>query len=118
MAANTRANCFLIPLSNVPRAIQVSTGKPGPEYRRCYVAVIDGRIPAVQINGRWFVQQADLPTVAHTLGIPVPTNTIVSMKHADATIVLPMERRGDRKPERPPSPPPRARRAVRQRLAP
>ena len=76
MTTNTRANCChndLIPLSSVPRAIQALTGEPGPPYRHAYFAALDGRIPAEQVRGRWFVRQADLPAVAHAWAQCRPT---------------------------------------------
>ena len=58
-----------IPLPALPRAISAATGGPTASHRTCYTAAVDGRIPAFQRNGRWFVDDADLPAVVQALGL-------------------------------------------------
>ena len=39
------------------------------KYRQLYVAAIDNQIPAKKAsNGRWYLDKADLPAIARTLG--------------------------------------------------
>lgn len=56
------------PLSSVPTALQNLTGHQ-IGYRPVYTACLDGRIPAHQIRGRWYVYSADLPKIARILGL-------------------------------------------------
>lgn len=37
--------------------------------KRLYKLVLDGRIPAEQVRGRWFVAERNLPLIAEVLGI-------------------------------------------------
>jgi hypothetical protein len=56
-----------IPLTVVPRAIReaVSDMSSAPSYRRIYVAILNGSIPADQINGRWHVNSNLSPIIKH-----------------------------------------------------
>jgi hypothetical protein len=56
-----------IPLTIVPRAIReaVKDSSTAPSYRRIYVAVLNGSIPADQINGRWHVSANLRPIMQH-----------------------------------------------------
>jgi hypothetical protein len=38
-------------------------------HRRLSSAVLDGKIPAERINGRWYVKWADLTKIAELLGV-------------------------------------------------
>ncbi len=58
-----------IPLTALPRALAAFAGQQSPSYRRLYALTLDGRIPAAQENGRWFVSKDDLPSIAATLGL-------------------------------------------------
>jgi hypothetical protein len=55
-----------IPLPEVPRALRAATGASVP-YRMIYAAVLDARIPAEKLQGRWHVARADLPRIAQVL---------------------------------------------------
>jgi hypothetical protein len=56
-----------IPLTVVPRAIRdaVQDSETAPSYRRIYVAVLNGSIPADRINGRWHVSSNLKPIIQH-----------------------------------------------------
>ena len=61
-------------LPQLPRKLYDLTGRPVPGgYRRLYLHVIEGRIPAEQDNGRWYVADADVPAIAGALGMVTPT---------------------------------------------
>ncbi len=38
-------------------------------YRHGLNAALDGRIPAVRVNSRWFWENADLPVIAAAFGV-------------------------------------------------
>ncbi len=40
-----------------------------PSYRRLYFDVLSGKIPAENINGRWFVRRSDLPAIGKAFGM-------------------------------------------------
>jgi hypothetical protein len=50
-----------IPATRVPREVKARTGGAGPNYRQVYALILDGELPAHQVNGRWFVEDDDLP---------------------------------------------------------
>lgn len=57
-----------IPLSLLPIEVKRLTGQLGPNYRTCYNAALDGRIPAERgENGRWTVAAGDLAKVVAAL---------------------------------------------------
>jgi hypothetical protein len=60
-----------IPLSLLPREIARLTGRPAPDYRRIYNAVLNDRLPGVERgeNGRWSADPAALPAIAAALGL-------------------------------------------------
>ncbi len=62
----------LTPLPRLAAKLRDLTGAPPPSYRMLYMAVVDGRLPSVQQNGRYFVQDSDLPAVAAALGLTIP----------------------------------------------
>jgi ferric-dicitrate binding protein FerR (iron transport regulator) len=64
----------LIPLPKAPAALEARGAKPVPRYRHLYNLVLDRRIPAQQINGRWHVDDADLPAIARALGASLPAD--------------------------------------------
>ncbi len=56
-------------LAALPRELSgLIEGHP-PSYRRVYNMVLDARIPATLVNGRWTVRRDDLPAIAATLGL-------------------------------------------------
>jgi hypothetical protein len=58
-----------IPLSQTSRELSRRFGGSAPAYRQLYELILDGKLPAEQVNGRWFVDEADLPAIAATLGM-------------------------------------------------
>jgi hypothetical protein len=56
-------------LSLLPRELAAYTGRPTPSYRDLYMRVVDGRLPAHQTNGRWFIRRTDLPVIAEATGL-------------------------------------------------
>lgn len=72
-----------IPLSQLSRALQGLTaevppgwrltGKGAPGYRWLHLQVLNGLIPAEQINGRWQIAPANLPVIAEQLGLITPS---------------------------------------------
>jgi hypothetical protein len=59
----------LIPLPQLPRELTAHTGQQAPSYRRLYTLVLDGRLPATQVNGRHHVRAADVPAIVEALGL-------------------------------------------------
>jgi hypothetical protein len=61
----------MVPLPLLPRRLAALPGvrKPGPEYRDVYAAAVNGVIDATWENGRWYVDEADLPAIALKLGL-------------------------------------------------
>lgn len=58
-----------IPLPLLPLELARLTSEPGPSYRACYTAAVNGRIPAERgENGRWTVAARDLRKVAAAFG--------------------------------------------------
>ena len=46
---------------------ELADGRPVPTHRKIYELVLDGDIPARQVNGRWRIEPADLPAIAEKL---------------------------------------------------
>jgi hypothetical protein len=44
-----------VPLTALSRELATLTGKPAPSYRKLYVAILDGKLPADQVDGRYMV---------------------------------------------------------------
>lgn len=61
-----------IPL--VPFARELAEEHPGEEhlYSRLSREVRNGRVPAVQVNGRWLIDPADKLRIKAVLGLAVP----------------------------------------------
>jgi len=57
------------PLSNLPRRLAELTGSAIPNGRKLYAHVVDGVLPAEQVNGRWYIAEADLPQIVEALGL-------------------------------------------------
>lgn len=53
-------------------------------HRRVFGAVLDGMIPAERINGRWYVNKADLPKIAELLGVMPAAKSGRSRKDASS----------------------------------
>jgi len=56
----------------VPRKLGELTGCQPPKYRAIYGKVLDGAIPTVLVNGRHYVPDAELSSVAALFGIVMP----------------------------------------------
>jgi hypothetical protein len=65
----------MVALSALPRNLAALTGGEVPTYRKLWSLTVDGRLPAVQINGRYQVRRADLPAIAMSLGLKPHTET-------------------------------------------
>ena len=59
----------MVALSALPRELSAFTGQQAPNYRKMWTLVVDGLLPAMQVNGRYHVRRADLPAIAATLGL-------------------------------------------------
>jgi hypothetical protein len=60
-----------IPLTELPRKLRDKFGS-SPSYRRLYVHVLDGTLPAQQDGARWFVIGRDLDKIGVILGLQPP----------------------------------------------
>jgi len=63
----------LIPTPDLARELEAYTGRQPPKYRVLYNLIIDGRLPALKVRGRWFVRRDELAQVAEMLGM-IPEN--------------------------------------------
>ena len=72
-----------IGLSQLPRKIADHTGKPAPKYRTLYDAAVEGRIPA-EFDGRWTVDETDVPKIATALGLGSAKPTKATRKGSTA----------------------------------
>lgn len=61
-----------IRLSQLAGALSELTGKAPPPYRTLYNLVVDNVIPAESVNGRWWIDPADLRPIAEQLGMIPP----------------------------------------------
>jgi hypothetical protein len=61
-----------IPLPVVASELRAMGADPVPPYRIFLTAILDARIPATRVTGRWYVERKDLPQIAETLGIALP----------------------------------------------
>jgi hypothetical protein len=74
IAMNTR-----IPLTKLGRRLAALTGQRAPSYRSLYVAALDAKIPAEQQpNGRWDVDDADVPQIAEAFGLSVTSPAVAA----------------------------------------
>jgi hypothetical protein len=55
-----------VPLTALSRELTALTGQPAPGYRKLWTMVVNGELPAEQVNGRYTV---DVRAVAQTLGL-------------------------------------------------
>lgn len=68
----------LTSLPNLATKLRVLTGNPGPGYRRCYLLALDGQLPTVEMKGRRYVADADLPAVAAVLGLTILADRVAA----------------------------------------
>jgi hypothetical protein len=59
----------LLPLTQLPRRLAVLSGETPPTYHRCYVAIIDGAVPAEKVKNQYFVREDDLPAILNHFGL-------------------------------------------------
>jgi hypothetical protein len=64
-----------IALTSLPRRIAEMTGANPKNYRDLYNKTLSGLWPATQINGRWHIDESDLPAVIQALGLPMADAT-------------------------------------------
>jgi hypothetical protein len=55
-----------VPLTQLSRELSALTGRPAPNYRKLWNMVVNGELPADQVNGRYTV---DVVAAAETLGL-------------------------------------------------
>jgi hypothetical protein len=56
-----------LPLTDLPRTL-IEGGYEAPNYRTCYTAATDARIPAKKTKaGRWVFSPEDLPAIADAM---------------------------------------------------
>ena len=61
-----------IPLPLLPGELRRMGANPVAPYRIVLTAAMDARIPANRVNGRWYVERADLPQIAAALEMELP----------------------------------------------
>jgi hypothetical protein len=57
------------PLKLLPATLKQRTGRTPPKYFQCYHAILDARIPAHKVSGKWHVNDSDLPLVERVFGL-------------------------------------------------
>jgi hypothetical protein len=65
-----------IPTPDIPsELIRAGFAEPetAPKYRAVYNAILDGRIAAERVNGRYRIHPSQLPQVAALFGLPART---------------------------------------------
>jgi hypothetical protein len=45
------------------------TGQAAPTYRWLHTRILNGVVPAVDIRGRWYCREADVPLIAERIGM-------------------------------------------------
>jgi hypothetical protein len=55
-------------LTQIPGAMK-DVAEELPTYRHVYDAAVNGRIPAWQSHGRWYLRRSDLRAAAEALGL-------------------------------------------------
>lgn len=68
----------VVALTALPRELTALTGKQAPSYRKLWSLIVDGRVSANQVNGRYQVPRTDLPAIAVLLGLTAPEDNAVS----------------------------------------
>lgn len=83
MFARETSGQFALSLLNI-KLRQAYPNAPALEdvtAKRLYKLVLDGRIPAEQVRGRWYIDPANMPMIAEVLGI-VPAGAAKSPRSA------------------------------------
>lgn len=71
MSAREASGQFGLPQLKI-RLAQAYPGAPALENvtpKTLYTGVLDGRIPATHLRGRWYIAETDLPLIAEMLGV-------------------------------------------------
>ena len=58
----------ILGLPQIPGALK-GVAQELPTYRHLYDAAVNGRIPAWQSHGRWYLRRSDLRATAEALGL-------------------------------------------------
>lgn len=58
-----------LPLPHVAHELR-RQGVSNVTYSALYKGVLNGDVPAHQVNGRWFIRPDDLPRIAEILALP------------------------------------------------
>jgi hypothetical protein len=56
-----------IPLTDLARALRTFTGREPGNYRKLWLMVASGELPAEKTRGRWFIKRNNLPQIARQL---------------------------------------------------
>ena len=72
-----------VALTALPRELKAYSGQDTPGgYRKLWGLVVNGQVPAEQVNGRYRIRRAELPSIATTLGLSpttaAPTETFAA----------------------------------------
>jgi hypothetical protein len=63
-------------LSGALQELREMSDDPPPRYRDLYQAVLDGRVPARSVRGRWTIDRPDLPVVAREFGMRLRNSAV------------------------------------------
>ena len=74
-----------IPLPLLPGEFRRRDAKPVKPYRAFLTAAMDARIPADRDNGRWSVDEDDLPQIAEVLDMELPPRQPADADHLITT---------------------------------
>ena len=69
LVPNSATCSEFLPLTELAPALAASTDREVPTYHKLWQNVVNGRIVARKINGRYHVRRADLVAIAATLGL-------------------------------------------------
>jgi hypothetical protein len=78
-----------IPLPLLPGEFRRMGANPVAPYRILLTAAMDARIPADRVNGRWYVERADLPQIAAALEMELPPQRGTSASKRRASELTP-----------------------------
>ena len=67
-----------VALSALLTELKALTEDPLPSYRQVYNMILDGRLSAQRVNGRWFLPRADLPGIAFKLGLKLKQQSVAT----------------------------------------
>jgi len=64
---------FLPTLTAAPYNIPAERLPSAPQFSR---AIVGGRIPAINISGRWFISREDIPAILGKLGLSIEDTSV------------------------------------------